>query len=104
MRNLLVPKKQPNAYDEFWPERELERLQSKAKVMTVEDKMREIEVKYVDSKKLKEESELRKQRLKKIDIAKSVKMDDNEDPFKVAEADQNLKLLDRAYLAKQEQV
>lgn len=104
VRNLLIPKKLPNAYEEFWPERELERLQSKAKVLTVEDKMRELEGKVVENKKLKEESELRKQRLREIDLAKSVKMEDNEDPYKVAEAEQNLKLLDRAYLAKQEQV
>jgi hypothetical protein len=104
VRNLLVPKKQPNFYDEYWPERELERLQNKAKVLTVEDKMRVLEGQFVENKKLKEESELRKQRLKEIDLAKSVKMEDNEDPYKVAEAEHSLKLLDRAYLAKQEQV
>lgn len=99
-----MPRKQPNAHDEFWSERELERLQAKAKVLTVEDKMRELEGRFVENKKLKEESELRKQRLKEIDLAKSVKMEDDEDPYKAAEAEQNLKLLDRAYLAKQEQV
>lgn len=104
VRKILIPKKQFNAYDEFWPERELERLQNKAKVLTVEDKMRVLDVKANENKKLKEESELRKRRLKEIDMAKSVKMGDIEDPYKIAEAEHNLKLLDRAYLAKQEQV
>lgn len=104
VRNLLIPKKQQNFYDEYWPEKELERLQNKAKVLTVEDKMRNLEGKVVENKKLKQESELRKQRLKEIDMAKNVKMENNEDPFKAAEAEHNLKLLDRAYLAKQEQV
>ncbi len=104
VRNLLVPKKEPNTYDEFWPERELERLHNKAKILTVEDKMRALEMKAVESKKLKEESELRKQRLKDFDLAKSVKIEDSEDSYEIAQVESDLKLLDRAFLAKQEQV
>lgn len=105
VRNLLVPKKHVNAYDEFWPEKELERLQNKAKVLTVEDKMRELQDRVEDHKKMREESEMRKQRLKEIDMAKICKMDEQkEDPYHIAEAEHNVKLLDRAFLAKQEQV
>lgn len=105
VRSLLVPKKHPNAYDEFWPEKELERLQNKAKILTVEDKLRERKDRLEDHKKMREESEMRKQRLKEIDMAKIGKMDEEkEDPYHIAEVEHNLKLLDRAFLAKQEQV
>jgi hypothetical protein len=99
-----VPRKHANVYDEFWPERELERLQNKAKVLTVEDKIRELEGRVEENKKLREESELRKQRLKKIDMAKIGKMEEQENADHIAETEHNLKLLDRAFLAKQERV
>lgn len=70
VRNLLIPRKFPNSYNEFWSEKELERLQTKAKVLTVEDKMRELQNRVEDNKKLREESELRKQRLKVAFIEK----------------------------------
>lgn len=102
VRDLLVPSTKPNAYAEVWPERELTRLQANAKVMTIENKMQELKLRVEANEKLKEESELRKQKLREIDTAKVAKMEDQKEAF-VDEAD-NVKLLDRAFLAKQEQV
>lgn len=104
VRNLLVPSKKPNTYNEFWPERELERLQNKAKVLTVEDKMRQLQQRLDENKKLKEESEMRKQRLREIDMAKVAKMEEHLEEHQIEENESKLKLLDRAYYAKQEQV
>jgi hypothetical protein len=104
VRNLLVPSKKPNTYDEFWPERELERLQGKAKVLTLDSQMRQLQERMEDSRKLKEESEMRKQRLRDIDLAKDTKMEEQVDSYQIAENETKLKLLDRAYMAKQEQV
>jgi hypothetical protein len=104
VRNLLVPSKKPNTYDEFWPERELERLQGKAKVLTLDSQMRQLQERMEDSRKLKEESEMRKQRLRDIDLAKDAKMEEQVDSYQIAENETKLKLLDRAYMAKQEQV
>lgn len=97
-----MPSNKPNAYTEFWPERELSRLQTNAKVLTVEDKMEELQLRVQSNEKLKEESEQRKQKLREIDTAKDAKMEDQKDIF-VDESD-NVKLLDRAFLAKQERV
>jgi hypothetical protein len=102
VRDLLVPSSKSNAYTEVWPERELTRLQANAKVLTVEDKMQELRNRVQSNEKMKEESEQRKQKLREIDTAKVAKMEDQKEAF-VDESD-NAKLLDRAFLAKQEQV
>lgn len=102
VRDLLVPSTKPNAYTEVWPERELTRLQTNAKILSVEDKMHELQLRVQSNEKLKEESEQRKQKLREIDVAKVAKMEDQKEIF-VDESD-NVKLLDRAFLAKQEQV
>ena len=104
MRNLLVPSKRPNTYEEFWPQKELVRLQNKAKVLTVEDKMIKLQKRLEENKKLKEDCEKRKQRLREIDMAKRTMMENELDSYQIAENENKLKLLDRAYLAKQEQV
>lgn len=102
VRDLLVPSSKPNVYSEVWPERELTRLQNKAKVPTVEDKMQELKLRVRSNEKLKEESEQRKQKLREIDTAKVAKLEDQKDFF--IDESENIKLLDRAFLAKQEQV
>ena len=104
VRNLLVPSKRPITYDEYWPQKELVRLQNKAKVLTVDDKMQKLHKRLEENKKLKEDCEKRKQRLREIDMAKSAKNEDELDSYQIAENENKLKLLDRAYLAKQEQV
>ena len=102
VRDLLIPSVKPNTYPEIWPERELSRLQANAKVLTVEDKMQELKLRTQTNEKLKEESELRKQKLREIDTAKVAKMEDQKEAFE--DENDNVKLLDRAFLAKQEQV
>lgn len=102
VRDLLVPSNKPNSYSDVWPERELTRLQTNAKVLTVEDKMQELQLRTKQNAKLKEESEMRKLKLREIDIAKDAKLDDAKETF--VDESENVKLLDRAYLARQERV
>lgn len=103
VRDILVPSSKPNAYTECWPERELTRLQANARVLTVEDKMQDLKLRAASNEKLKEESEQRKQKLREIDFAKSSKMEDHKESLFIDESE-NIKLLDRAFLAKQERV
>lgn len=70
--------------------------------MTVEDKLQELKIRVQSNEQLKAESERRKQKLREIDTAKVAKMEDQKEAF-VDESD-NVKLLDRAFLAKQERV
>ncbi|CRK99531.1 CLUMA_CG012850, isoform A [Clunio marinus] len=102
VRDLLVSNKTPNSQTVFWPEQELSRLQANSKVMTVEDKMQELKLSVQKNEKLKEQSEQRKQKLKEIDTAKVSKMEDQKEPL-ISDDNENIKLLDRAFLAKQEQ-
>lgn len=105
VRDLLVPSTMPNTYTVIWPEREISRIQTKSKVLTVEDKMQEIQKRVEENQKLKDESEQRKQKLREIDIAKvGAKIEDHKDAFTAVDDSDNVKLLDRAFLAKQEQV
>ena len=64
--------------------------------------MQELKLRVQANEKLKAESELRKQKLREIDTAKVAQMEDQKEVF-VDESD-NVKLLDRAFLAKQERV
>lgn len=64
--------------------------------------MQELKLRAQNNEKLKEESELRKQKLREIDTAKVAKMEDQKEAF--TDESDNVKLLDRAFLAKQEQV
>lgn len=66
--------------------------------------MQELKLRAQSNEKLKEESELRKQKLREIDTAKVAKMEDQKEAFVDVERIDNVKLLDRAFLAKQEQV
>lgn len=102
VRDLLVPSIKPNSYTDVWPEKELSRLQTNAKVLTVEDKMQELKLRVLTNEKLKEESEERKQKMRRIDSAKVCKMEEQKEIF--VDESENVKLLDRAFLAKQEQV
>lgn len=102
VRDLLVPSNKPNSYPEIWPEHELTRIQTNAKVLTVEDKMQELQLRVKNNEKLKEESEQRKLKLREIDTAKVAQLDEQKDMF--VDASENVKLLDRAFLAKQERV
>lgn len=65
--------------------------------------MQELKIRAASNEKLKEESEQRKQKLREIDIAKGSKMEDQKESLFIDESE-NVKLLDRAFLAKQERV
>lgn len=64
--------------------------------------MQELKARVSSNEKLKEESEQRKQKLREIDIAKGSKTEIRKEAF--VDESENVKLLDRAFLAKQERV
>lgn len=103
VRDLLVPSVKPNSYPEVWQEGELTRLKTKAKVHSADDKMDEQQKRLKVNERLKEESEQRKQKLREIDTAKVSKLDELKDSMLVDES-VSVNLLDRAFLARQEQV
>ncbi|CAO1403379.1 unnamed protein product [Diamesa serratosioi] len=102
VRDLLVPSVKPNSYPELWQETELTRIKTKAKVQSVEEKMDETKKRLEVNQRLKEESEKRKQKLREIDTAKVSKLDELKDSLLVDET-VSVDLLDRAFLARQEQ-
>lgn len=103
MRNLLVPSQRPNPVTRIVTDKELQRLQVCAKIQTVEDKMRDLKRKQEFDEKLKNESERRKQKLREIDLEKEAKLEDIKEASTTDETDNTL-LLNRAFLAKQENV
>lgn len=103
VRNLLIPSTKPNPVTRFVTDKELQRLQACARIQTVEDKMKDLKRKQEFDEKLKNESERRKQKLREIDLEKEAKLDDIKEASTTDESD-NIKLLSRAFLAKQEEV
>lgn len=103
VRNLLVPRTKPNLVTRFVSERELNRLKSCAKIQTVEDKMQDLKRKQDFDEKMKNESERRKQNLREIDLEKDMRTEDTKEASTADESD-NVKLLSRAFLHKQEEV
>ena len=75
------------------------------KIHTVQDIMQEMHKKDAENLRLKEESEARKQKLREIDNAKaSAKLNNLEKNSTESDEVETIKILDRAYLAKQERV
>jgi hypothetical protein len=103
VRNLLVPSIKPNPVTRIVTDKELQRLQACARIQTVEDKMRDLKRKQEFDEKLKNESERRKQKLREIDLEKEAKLEDMKEASTTDETDNTL-LLNRAFLAKQENV
>lgn len=66
-RNLLIPSNEVNYYPAIWKEQELKRLKENARVITMEEKMAELEQKEIEKKKAIEECEKRKAFLKQKD-------------------------------------
>lgn len=105
IRDLLIPNVRGHSHAEFWPEQQITHIKTNARVSSVEDKMEELKIRVECNEKLKEESEKRKHKLREIDTAKvTFSVDSKDASVDEITRDTMVKLLDRAFFAKQEQV
>lgn len=102
VRDLIVPSYNPKIYPRIWCREDLARIKSASRVVTKEERQRKFEQFEEDRERLEMESEQRKKLLQDIDkrrqlSAKKVITSDDEE-------NSATKVLDRAFVAKQEQV
>ncbi|KAL1373793.1 hypothetical protein pipiens_018448 [Culex pipiens pipiens] len=107
IRSLLVPSKDTSVYPIIWPKTAYQRLQNKAKLKTMDDKLIEIKQSEIEKKNMLEESEKRKKRFQELDrerqgkggtIGNVLEEFGEEDASGAAQ-----KIINRAFIAKQEQ-
>ncbi|XP_035779334.1 cilia- and flagella-associated protein 45-like isoform X2 [Anopheles albimanus] len=108
IRNLLIPSSDNSVYPSFWTKEDFERMQDKAKLKTLEDRLAEFKANENEKKKMLEESEKRKKRLQEIDRERQQKGGKvgniHDDGSGDRDSDTSpRKIIDRAFLAKQEQ-
>lgn len=87
-----------------WKKSELERVRAATKVLSKEERAKLWEIEEAEKRKLELESQSRKRSLQELDAIRDEIMGKNGDPFAEERAEQATKLLDRALLAKHEQV
>lgn len=88
------------AYKKF----ELQRIQAATQAISKEDQRKLLEQREADIQKLELESKIRKRSLQELDAIRDEKLGRNYDPFAEEKIEQEGKLLNRALLAKHEQV
>ncbi|XP_053669728.1 cilia- and flagella-associated protein 45 [Anopheles nili] len=112
IRQLLIPSKDLSVYPAFWSKADYDRMQDKAKLKTLEDRLAHFKANEIEKKTMLDESDKRKKRLQNIDRErqqKGVKLSSLAlDADGKCEHDQYgarspRKIIDRAFLAKQEQ-
>lgn len=102
VRDLLVPSHNINVYPTIWQSNEMNRIKTAGRIVTRAERQQRLEQNESEKKRLEEESEKRKKILKEIDLAKVVKKKTSFEKSDREDID-NL-ILDRAFIAKQEQV
>ncbi|XP_063709195.1 cilia- and flagella-associated protein 45-like [Culicoides brevitarsis] len=107
IRDLLIPGDAPNTYPTIWSKDEWQRLDSKAHIKSFHDQLEEMHRIQQEREKIREESERRKAALREIDAMKAAKKSElleTEEAIPEEEDEELLqrKILDRAFLAKQE--
>ncbi|XP_037821738.1 cilia- and flagella-associated protein 45 [Lucilia sericata] len=85
------------------PVQEFNRLKTAAKVLTLEDRLNALMLREQEMKRLEEETERTKQYFKQIDEARKKKEEENSRDIEGQEPNEQLKVLERAFLAKHEQ-
>lgn len=83
---------------------ELERIKAAKQAISKEDHRKLYEQREIDLQQLELESKTRKRSLQELDAIRDEKFGKNSDPFAEEKLEQEGKLLDRALLAKHEQV
>lgn len=104
VRDILAPCPSPKAFPLIPRSAELRRIKTASRIVTKEERQRQADRIEADKCRLERESERRKAFLQSIDRVRDEKLGRNRDPFGEEKAEQESKLLDRAFLAKQEQV
>uniref|UniRef100_A0A182NR23 Cilia- and flagella-associated protein 45 n=1 Tax=Anopheles dirus TaxID=7168 RepID=A0A182NR23_9DIPT len=108
IRNLLIPSKESSVYPTFWSKEDFDRMQDKAKLKTLEDRLAQFKANEIEKKNMLEESERRKKRLQEIDRDRQQKGGKVGNILEDGGGDRDSdtsprKIIDRAFLAKQEQ-
>lgn len=126
IRDLLIPSTDPNSHPTLWSKGEFERIERKAWIKSFQDRLEEMNRLQQEKQNAKEESEKRKAALREIDRARTAKKaivcfveilkQTNaviclklfvqiflQEPQAEEEENLQMKILDRAFLAKQEQ-
>lgn len=87
-----------------WKRRDLDRLQAATKINSKEEREKLLAQEEAEKQKLELESQNRKRSLQELDAIRDEILGSHEDPFAEEKAEQESKLLNRALLAKHEQV
>lgn len=87
-----------------WKKSDLERVKVTEKLSSKKEKQQQIENQEAEIQRLELESQNRKKSLQELDMIRDEKLGRNYDPFAEERAKEESKLLDRALLAKHEQV
>lgn len=103
VRNLLVPSDTFNVYPTIWPANEMDRIKNAGYIVTKEEYRQRLNQLEADKHRLEEECEQRKRQLKEFDKKREAgqaekKLDDKDG------GDSSTRVLDRAFVAKQEEV
>uniref|UniRef100_A0A336MQV7 Cilia- and flagella-associated protein 45 n=1 Tax=Culicoides sonorensis TaxID=179676 RepID=A0A336MQV7_CULSO len=106
IRDLLIPSDSPNMHPSIWKKDEWFRLENKSRIKSFQDQLEEMSRIQQEREKIREESEKRKAALREIDKQKAAKKSELIETTAIpTEEDDELlqmKILDRAFLAKQE--
>lgn len=105
VRDLLVPQHSANVYPSIWQTNEMRRIKTAGRIVTKAERQARLEWNESEKRRLADECERRKQALKKIDKAKATEK--VEKKLMVGQSDDEdgaAKILDRAFVAKQEEV
>ncbi|XP_055627080.1 cilia- and flagella-associated protein 45 isoform X2 [Toxorhynchites rutilus septentrionalis] len=106
-RSFTYSAKHAPVYPLLWPKTEYSRLQTKAKLKTLDDKLNEFKLNELEKKNLLEASDKRKKHLQEIDRERQSNSGVLGNVFnEIVEHDKDLtsrKIIDRAFVAKQEQ-
>lgn len=103
-RDIFVPCHNLKVYPAVLKRNDLRRVKTASRIVTKEERQRNYEKFEADQRQLEVECENRKRFLKEIDKIRNEKFGTNHDPFADEKAEMEAKLLDRAFLAKHEQV
>lgn len=105
VRDLLVPDNSANVYPSIWQTNELRRIKTAGRIVTKAERQARLEWNESEKRRLADECERRKQALKELDRAKAAKK--MEKKIMIGQSDDeegSAKILDRAFVAKQEEV
>lgn len=103
VRNLLVPSDTFNVYPTIWPVNELDRIQKAGHIVSKEEQRQRQAELEAEKYRLEEECEQRKRQLRELDKKRVNGLADKKG-IELEDDDSTVRVLDRAFVAKQEEV